>query len=350
MAANNPTSTPRKVNVAIVGLGFMGMTHLKSYRQLESARLVAVCDAIRLPVDGVLAGVSGNIAGTDAIKLGPEVKAYRGLDEMLANPEIELVDLCVPTTLHVPQAVAALKAGKHVICEKPLARTTAQARQIVQAAQGAKGFFMPAMCIRFWPEWVWLKRAVEQNTYGKVLAARFRRVSEPPGWSRDTYFKGDQSGGALLDLHIHDTDFIQFVFGRPSSVFSSGGTRFSGAVDYVVTQYQVAGGAAVYAEGSWIMSQGHGFNMAYTANFERATVDYDLSRGAEALKVFEDGNGASVIKCEGTDGYMGELRHMIESVLSGKPPTVVTAQDALSAVEICEAEEKSVKTGQVVRL
>ncbi len=348
-----PTDTStskRQVNVAVVGLGFMGLTHIKAYRQIEAARLVAVCDAVRLPVNGVLAGVSGNIAGGDAIKLAPEVKAYRGLEELLANPEVELVDLCVPTPLHVPQAVAALRAGKHVVCEKPLARNAAQAKEIVKAAQSAKGFFMPAMCIRFWPEWVWLKRAVEQNTYGRILAARFRRVSEPPGWSRDSYFKGDQSGGALLDLHIHDADFVQFVFGRPQAVFSSGVTLFSGAVDHVVTQYKVAGGAAVYAEGSWIMSQGHGFDMAYTANFEKATVDYSLARGADALKVCADGKGAQVVKCEGPDGYLGELRHMVDSIVQGRPPSVVTAQDGLSAVEICEAEEKSVKTGQLVTL
>jgi predicted dehydrogenase len=350
MQPNHSSVPERKVNVAVVGLGFMGLTHIKAYRQIEAARLVAVCDAVRLPVDGVLAGVSGNIAGADAIKLAPEVKAYRGLDELLANPEVDLVDLCVPTSLHVPQAVAALKAGRHVICEKPLARNAAQAREIAQAARSAKGYFMPAMCIRFWPEWVWVKRVVEENTYGKVLAASFRRVSEPPGWSRDSYFKGDQSGGALLDLHIHDSDFVQFVFGRPLSVFSSGVTLFSGAVDHVVTQYKVKCGAAVYAEGSWIMSQGHGFNMAYTVNFEKATVDYDLQRGPEALKVFVEGKGAQVVKCEGTDGYVGELRHMVDSIVKGQPPTVVTAEDGLSAVEICEAEEKSVKTGQVVTL
>jgi predicted dehydrogenase len=350
MQTNSSAPAKRQVNVAVVGLGFMGLTHIKAYRQIEAARLVAVCDAVRLPVNGVLAGVSGNISGSDAIKLAPEVKIYQALDGLLANPEVELVDLCVPTSLHVPQAVAALRAGKHVICEKPLARNTAQAGEIVKAARAAKGFFMPAMCIRFWPEWTWLKRAVQENTYGKVLAARFRRVSEPPGWSRDSYFKGDQSGGALLDLHIHDTDFVQFVFGRPQSVYSSGATLFSGAVDHVITQYKVACGAAVYAEGSWIMSQGHGFNMAYTVNFEKATVDYDLSRGADALKVCEDGKGAHVVKCEGADGYLGELKHMVESIVQGHPPTVVTADDGYSAVEICEAEEKSVKTGQIVSL
>lgn len=338
----------RKVNVAVVGLGFMGITHIKAYQQIPDARLVAVCDAVRLPVNGVLAGVSGNISSPDAIDLGKDIEVYQDLDDLLANQEVELVDLCVPTPLHAPQAVAALKASKHVICEKPLARTSTIARDIVKAARSAKGFFMPAMCMRFWPGWAWLKDLVANKTYGKVLTARFRRVSAPPGWSRASYFKGGDSGGALLDLHIHDTDFVQFVFGRPQSVFSSGLSRFSGAIDHVVTQYKVRGGATVYAEGSWLLTSG--FNMSYTFMFERATLDFDSARSADALRLDEEGKPSRVIKPEGVDGYVGELRHMIQAIQTGKRPTVVTAQDALSAVEICEAEEESVQTGRVVKL
>jgi predicted dehydrogenase len=175
-------------------------------------------------------------------------------------------------------------------------------------------------------------------------------VAEPPSWSRDTYFKGEDSGGGLLDLHIHDTDFVQFCFGRPRSVFSTGFSRFSGAIDHVVTQYQVASGASVYAEGSWIMTEGFGFNMAYTVVFENATADYDFARGAEPLRLFEKGQAPRAVQCEGGDGYVGELRHMIQAIQSGQPPSIVTVQDGLSAVEICEAEEQSVKTGQVVAL
>jgi predicted dehydrogenase len=98
------------------------------------------------------------------------------------------------------------------------------------------------------------------------------------------------------------------------------------------------------------MTAGHGFNMAYTLNFEKATVDFDLSRGAEALKVFEEGKKPRVMHCKGADGYVGELRHMIDSIQAGKAPTIVTPQDALSAVQICEAEEKSIRTGKPVRL
>ena len=343
-------SSPRKVNVAVVGLGFMGVTHLKSYQKIKAAKIIAVCDSVREPVNGIIPGVSGNITGSDALDLGRNLKVYQQLDDLLANPDVDLVDLCVPTPMHVPLAIAALKAGKHVVCEKPLARTTAQARQIVNAARTAKGFLMPAMCMRFWPEWTWLKDAVTDGRYGKVLAARFRRVSETPGWSRDSYFNGAMSGGALLDLHIHDTDFVQFLFGRPTSVFSSGISRFSGAIDHVVTQYQVANGAVVSAEGTWLMTAGQGFKMCYTVNFEKATADFDLARGADALQLFEDGKKPRVIRSKGPDGYTGELRHMIDSIQAGTAPTIVTPEDALSAVQICEAEEKSIRLGRPVKI
>ncbi len=339
------------INVAVVGLGFMGVTHLKAYRKLKDVRIAAICDAIKLPTDGVLAGVAGNVADPDPVCLDmTQVRAYKDFNELLADKGVDLIDLCVPTPLHVKLAVAALGAGRHVVCEKPLARTSAQAREIAGAAAQAKGFFLPAMCMRFWPGWSWLKPAVADQRHGRVLAARFRRVSEPPGWAKGSYFKGDESGGALLDLHIHDTDFVQFVFGRPKAVFSTGLTRYSGAIDHVVTQYEVEAGATVSAEGSWLMTPGWGFNMSYTVNFERATADFDSARGADALKLTEEGQPTRTVPLEAGDGYERELGHMIASIQSSLAPTIVTASDAVSAVEICEAEEKSVALGQKVML
>jgi predicted dehydrogenase len=209
---------------------------------------------------------------------------------------------------------------------------------------------MPAMCMRFWPEWAWMKQAIDDNRFGKALSATFRRVAEPPAWGQKVFLNGGLSGGGLLDLHVHDTDFIQFCFGRPKAVSSRGYTKVSGAIDHVLTHYEVDSGTVVHAEGSWAMAQGFGFNMSYTVNFERATVDYDLARGAEPLKIFENGQEPKATHCPGPDGYVKELTHIIEAIQTGRPPAVVTAEHALSAVEICEAEEESVRTGQTVRL
>lgn len=345
-----PTSSKKVVNIAVVGLGFMGVTHLRAYLGVKEARIVAVCDAVRLPVNGVLQGVAGNIKKSDDINLGPQVKVYRKLEEVLSDAEIDLVDLCTPTPLHPEQAIAALKAGKHVFCEKPIARTSASAREIVQVAAKAKGFLMPAMCMRFWPGWSWLKQVVAEQRYGKVLAARFSRLSEMPGWSKQGTYSaaGADLGGALFDLHIHDTDFVQFLFGKPTRVFSTGVTDAAGSINHVVTQYVYPGGPAVCAEGGWLLSQG--FNMSYTLQCERATLDFDLSRGADAMRVIEPGKPAAVITYEGPDGYGEEVRYVVECAATGRRPTTVTAQDGLTALEICEAEEKSLKTGTIVSL
>jgi len=343
-------SQSRPVRVGVVGLGFMGLMHLRAYGRIPGAQIVAVADAFKRPVGGVIPGVGGNLAAADAFRLDPDTRFYDNPQALLADPEVELVDLCVPTPLHVPLSLAALAAGKHVVCEKPLARTVAEARKLVRATQTARTWFMPAMCMRFWPGWDWLASVIRRRTYGRVLAAQFRRVSGPPGWSRASYFKGEESGGALLDLHIHDTDFIQYCFGRPRAVFSRGLSRFSGAVDHVVTQYLVEGDAVVSAEGSWIMSGDYPFQMNYTVNFERATAEYDSARGQDALRLYREGRPAQTVPLPDTDGYVEELRHMIESIRRGRPPQVVTAADALSAVEICAAEERSVRTGKLVVL
>ena len=343
-----PDST-KKVNVAVVGLGFMGVTHLRAYLQVPEANIVAVCDAVRLPVNGVLAGVAGNIKKSDDIHLGSAVKVFRKLDEVLADPDVNLVDLCTPTPLHPEQAIAALRAGKHVLCEKPLARTSAAALEILEVHQSAPGFLMPAMCMRFWPGWSWLKKMVQEKPYGAILAARFRRMSEMPAWSKQgTYAGGSDLGGALFDLHIHDTDFVQCLFGRPAAVFSTGVIASGGSISHVVTQYIYAGGPPVYAEGSWLLTKG--FEMAYTIHCERATLDFDLARGSEAMRVTESGKEPRIITYDGPDGYTGEVRYAVECALTGNRPAVVTGQDGLMALQICEAEERSIRTGRLVAL
>ncbi len=350
MTTTEPANKAEKINVAVVGLGFMGVTHLRAYLALDSARLVAVCDAARLPVNGVLRGVVGNVkTKTDDIHLGPQVKVCRALDEVLALPDVQLVDICTPTPLHPAQSIAALKAGKHVLCEKPLARTSAEAREILHQAESSPGFLMPAMCLRFWPGWSWLKEVAAAQTYGKILAARFRRVSEMPGWSgQGTYAGGMDIGGALFDLHIHDTDFVNFLFGRPAAVFSSGVIGASGSVDHVVTQYIFPGGPVVSAEGGWLLTKG--FNMSYTLHCERATLDFDLARGTDAMQVCERGQAPRAIHYDFPDGYGAEIRYMLECVASRRAPAIVNARDGVTALEICEAEEKSIRTGALVPL
>jgi predicted dehydrogenase len=339
----------KPVKVAVVGLGFMGTTHLRAYLDNPQAQVVAVCGLNRVPVNGVLSGVAGNIKKAEDVTLGTEVKVFREIDDLLANPEIQLVDLCTPTAAHPEQAIAALKAGKHVLCEKPLARTSDAALEILKVADRAQGFLMPAMCMRFWSGWSWLKQAVADKTYGQVLAARFSRLSEMPAWSQNnTYSGASDSGGALFDLHIHDTDFVNYLFGKPAGVFSNGVVGKDRAIDHIATHYYYPSGPAVHAEGSWLLKQG--FRMSYTLHCERATLDFDIARAAGAFEITENGQPPRTVDLEKTDGYAAEIRYFVDCVSRSSPPQIVTARDGLTALEICEAEEQSVRRGKFVEL
>lgn len=334
------------VNIGIIGLGFMAATHLKAYREVPGARVMALCNPSGRHLDGDFNDVAGNLGNDEPIRLDPaSFKAYRAYKEMIANPEIDAIDICAPTFIHRELSVLALKAGKHVLCEKPMARSTRDALQIAEAARDSGQIFMPAMCLRFVPEWRWLKEAIHDGRFGKVRSAFFRRIAEPPAWGQTNFLDGPRSGGALFDLHIHDSDFVQYCFGRPSAVQSAGYSSVSGAIDHVVTQYHVAGEAMVHAEGSWSLTPGFGFNMSYLVNFEKATLDYDLSRGDQRLRVCEAGSESRHLPLDEPDGYVAQLRHFVDAVANNRPPTVVTLEDGLSAVEICSAEELSIDNG-----
>jgi predicted dehydrogenase len=338
-------------NVGMVGLGFMAATHIKAYRQVEGVKIAALCNPSGRHLDGDFSKVAGNVGDNAPVVLDMrDIKATKNFDDLLKDPAIDLIDICAPTAAHRELSIAALQAGKHVLCEKPLARSSAAARSIVEVAEKSNRFFMPAMCMRFWPGWAWLKETIDSKLYGGVLSASFRRVAEPPAWGQKNFFNGAESGGGLFDLHVHDTDFVQFCFGRPRSVFSTGYSKFSGAIDHVLSQYEVASGAVVHAEGTWAMAKGFGFSMSYAVNFEKATADYDLARGPNALRLCEEAQPPRTVECPGPDGYVLELQHLLGSIRSGKAPSVVTARDALSAIEICEAEEKSVNLRQIVSL
>jgi len=332
--------------IGIVGLGFMGRVHYDTYTKLPEARVVAVCDADPKRAAGDLSDTWGNVEKGATRQLPMErIKGTCDTKDLFNNPDVEVIDVCLPTPAHVEVVTAALATGKHVLCEKPLARTSGDARKIADAASRGKGLFMPAMCMRFWPEWEWLKAAVDDGRYGRVQSAIFRRVgSTPAGWFRN----GQLSGGAILDLHVHDTDFVYHVFGRPNRVSSTGHVGKSGEIDHVLTQYLYDNGpASVAAEGSWSAAEGFGFRMQYTVHFERATADFDFGRKDGALAVYADGK-AQPVELPKRDGYAGELAYFIECVKSGRRPTRVTAEDAVVGLQIVEAEKKSIETRQPV--
>ena len=334
------------IKVGVVGLGMMGLTHLDVYAKLDGVEVVALADRDEDRLNG-RAKADGNIKGQAEGGFDYDsVRKYTDAAELIADPDIDVVDICLPTPAHVPFGIKALEAGKHLLTEKPLARSYEDAMKLVNAANASDKIAMTAMCMRFWPGWTWLKEAIADQRHGKLLSLSFRRVASHP--KGPFYLDGDASGGAALDLHIHDADFIQFLFGTPKSVSSVGYSSKTNAVDHIATRYDVGIDALVRAEGSWAMAEGFAFRMQYIANFENATAEFDSSAD-NALVVAQDGE-SKPIELEAGMGYDHEIAYFLDCVRNNKQPQIVTMQDAANAVRLIEAELESVRSGSPVSL
>lgn len=335
--------------VAVVGLGMMGLTHLNVYRSLPNVTIAAICDADADRLSGKTAA-AGNVEGqaeASVASLPVEVRRCSDLKDVIGADDVDVVDICLPTHLHVRFGKQVLAAGQHLIVEKPLARTAADAAELAEAARNAKGLSFVGQCMRFWPGWAWLREAVDDGRYGKVLAATFRRVVDHPQGA--FYENGDLCGGALLDLHVHDTDFVHYLFGMPTSVSSFGYSQQTNQPDHIVTRYQYENVPLVVAEGGWAMSKGFPFSMSYNLNFENATVDYDINR-EQPLRVCQAGQPIEYPAVENKMGYDLELADFIDCIEQGHPSKTVTLDDAAGTIRIIEAEAESIQTGQSVSL
>jgi len=332
------------IGVGIIGYGFMGRIHASAYLADPRAKIVAISDPnpdrFRIEV------VEGNLEAQEQVFDPANANLYDSIDDLLADSDVDAVSVCSPTAQHVPMAIAALRAGKHVLVEKPLALSYAEAMKAVDVASQASTLVaMPAMCMRFWPGWTWLKEAIAEERYGRVLAATFTRLGTMPTWA--SFYRDDaQSGGAILDLHIHDADFVRYCFGDPASVSSLGYSATTAGVDHVVTHYHYdEGPPIVVAEGGWTMKPGFPFTMRYVVNFERASAVYDLQSDPPLIVSFAEGEEQAVEIPTGA-GYEREVSAFLDCIERGVQPEIVTLRDAAESVRMIETERRSIQTRQ----
>ncbi len=335
----------RPLNVAVAGLGVMGRTHVAAYRAADAAgfpcRLVAVCDADPRARAG-LAPAGGNITAVDAPLFDlAQVRAHETVEQLAADPGVDAVSVCTPTDAHVAAASVLLRGGKHVLVEKPVSLRAPEIRALDREASRAGRLCMPAMCMRFWQGWDWLAARIRDGSLGPVRSAVFTRLGARPAWSRGFYLDPARSGGALRDLHVHDADFVSWVFGTPDAVVSAGG------VDQISTIYRYATGPRlVVAEGGWVASDGFPFRMRYTVEFERAVADFDLARDPIVLLTRE--GRTEPVAVSGLAGYDGEIRAFLEAISGGAAEPPVTLDQAAEVMDLLDAEQRSAETGREV--
>ncbi len=336
------------VRVGLVGLGFMGQQHFAIYDALEDAQVVAVCDRIPERVSEQVASVGGNLGEATELDLSAQAR-YVCFEEMLEAGGFDVVDVCTPTPLHAEMTLRALDAGCHVICEKPMARTLTQCDAMIKAAEEAGRLLFIAQCIRFWPEYEVLARMIADGSLGEIRWARFVRQSPTPAWASEGWLLDPElSGGALLDLHIHDVDFILSVFGKPNAVVSRGMNIASeGApVDHVETSY-LYGDMVVTAQGGWVMPDSFPFEMGFQVLGTRGLLVFSLANDP-ALQFYPFDGEPMAPEYEAGTGYENELAYFVECIEAGRAPERVTPQSARESVRIVEAEADSIASREMV--
>jgi len=339
------------IRIGIVGVGFMGMIHYLAARKLQNAKVTALCSRDSKKLAGDWRSIQGNFGPRGEMMDLSGIKKYANLDDLLADKDIDLVDICNPTEAHPRTAIAALKAGKHVLVEKAIALDPADADAMVAAAKQAGKLLMVAHVLPFVPEFAFAAEVIRDGRFGKVQAAHFKRVISRPDWSSEI---GDaaKTGGPAIDLHIHDTHFIGLVCGVPGRVFATGVVEGT-AVSHLTTSYLYGpGGPAVTCSSGALAQKGRPFVHGFEIYLERATLVFES--GAMPLTVLTADGKSEQPKLTGGDdptgAFTAEIQTAVAGVMTGKEPDLLSGKLARDALVMCYKECESVKTGQFVGL
>jgi predicted dehydrogenase len=321
------------LKVGLVGMGGMGWFHARRYVQLPNVEIAAIADIIPERLEAKEAVQINIAAGEETFDFSQVARYGEGL-ELIEQAEVDVIDICLPTYLHAPYSIAALKAGRHVICEKPMALNPADADRMVAAAEEADRLLMIAQVLRFWPEYRFLAKTIGDGSYGALRSLNMWRMGGRPGWSPDNWFLNPAlSGGMILDLHIHDVDFVNATLGRPDQIYATGRVS-EGAKSYDVLHacFSYDDGPQVHMHAGWSPVQ-IPFEAGFEAWFDRALVVYDEGE----LQAFVGAEQVESIRpeVESADGYREEIAYFLNCIETDTRPDLcspASTRDSLTLI------------------
>jgi predicted dehydrogenase len=323
------------LKIGLVGAGMIGRVHAEAYAQVKGVTLVGVADS--------------NPDAADSLARSSGARAYFSLEELVAAEKPDALDICLPTHLHKPYVLEAAKLGKHVFCEKPIAASADDARAMVEACRKAGITFMVGHVLRFSPEYAMAKQMADEGKLGKVGTVRMIRESGMPGWA-DWFADPGKSGGVLLDMSIHDFDWLRWTFGEADRVYAKSLPREEGLPgDHAFVSVRMKNGAIAHVTGSWAQPEGFRSFLELAGTGGVATLDTD---DFASIRTATRKDGAIVRGAEsplGTSAYAAELQHFADCIALGKEP-LVNGEEATRSLELCLAAIRSAETGQVVTL
>jgi predicted dehydrogenase len=295
--------TEKMFKVGLLGLGFMGRRHMDAYRTLPGVEVVTRTSPrfAHLQDPGAL---------------------YQA---MIEDPELDALDICLPTTLHPPITIAALDAGKHVLCEKPMALTVEACGRMLEASKRNKGVvLMIAHVLRFWPAYRVLHEAVVGRTYGAIRSARFARRSGLPGWG-PWLLRPEESGGAPLDLLVHDYDQALWLFGEPESATA----RIVGSPNVMECSLRYPGGLEVDIAGGWYTD-----NIPFAMEFDLQASAGELRFANDHLQLLRPSAAPTEIALSQEDPYATQIAYFLDCCRKGQAPIECPPESSAKAVEL----------------
>ena len=325
------------LNIGLLGAGMIGSAHVDGFLTLNSeiARFVAVCD-------------------NDSAKLNDfaekhNLRAFSNIDEMLADPEIDVVDLCLPSFMHEEFALKVMKAKKHLLIEKPIAFTLEAAKNIFDAARLYGVRVMVAQVIRFWPEYVKIKEIYDSGELGNIITVYAARLGQMVTWV-DWYKDPEKSGETLLNFTQHDIDFLHYLLGPPVSVYSAGTCDSHNNYNDVMNIFRFKCGANAMVDGSLSMTPGYPFTMRMRALGTKGTLEFQYIAGenigtqsVSSLMWYRPGEKAEKVEVDNYDPYGKEIEYFAQCITDGINPETVSEQSVMQVLKSILAAKESLQ-------
>ncbi len=337
----------KEVKVAMLGYGGIAHSHHVAYtclaKEAAPVRLVAICD---IDPARFVSATSTNLGAQKNTSL-EGIHTYTNPEEMMEKEEFDMADICLPSYLHREYAIRMLKAGKHVLSEKPMALTSEDCLAILNTARECGRKLMIGQCLRFEPSYVYLKKCIDEKTFGELKGLYMDRLSAHPMWGFEKWYTHtEKSGGCIMDLHIHDIDMARFLLGEPEAVST---VSYDG-----ITRWQVVNTRLYYknltviADGSWGEPKSCKFRFSYRARFENAGVVFN----GNTTTVYPDDGTPYQVELPAQNRIAGEIGLLASMILNPElenhdnPP-----ESAYKTVQLIEKlRESADANGAIIRL
>lgn len=329
-----------EIKVAIVGFGGISRAHNNGYAKLVSegfpVKVTAICDK---DPERIKKATEINLGG-GASPIPETAEIFYDIDELIEKGDFDMADICLPTYLHMEVACKMMRAGKHVLSEKPMALNSEQCEEMIKVRDETGMKLMIAQCLRFSPKYLYLKECIDSGCFGKLKNIFMDRLSKYPLWGSDHWFeKTELSGGCILDTHIHDLDMARFLLGEPETVSAA---SYDGISRWqLINSRLFYDGVTVIANGSWDEADSLKFKMGYRTRFEKASVVFDGD-----VTVYPDGGEPFKPEISDKDFYTEEIRFFVNMLLDDTLKNECNpAESAYKSVKLVEALRRSAALG-----